>query len=149
MNRGGSAALTYHATVRLTTAMLADSAQVQGGKLNILGGGFETIRARTVPVVHRNLNVALILEVGPEERNQDLDIIIDIIDEDGQELGVQARGRLRVPDQPQLPPGATSQVAVVSPFFNVRFPEAKGYTFIIRQGDDELGRLRLRVVVMG
>ena len=142
-------ALTYHATVRLTTAMLADSAQVQGGKLNILGGGFETIRARAVPVVHRNLNVALILEVGPDERNQDLDIVIDIIDEDGQELGVQARGRLRVPDQPQLPPGATSQVAVVSPFFNVRFPEAKGYTFIIRQGDDELGRLRLRVVVMG
>jgi hypothetical protein len=132
--------------MRLTTAMLADSAQVQGGKLYVLGGGFETIRAKSLPVVHRNINLALIVEVGPEERHRDLDLVIDLIDEDGQPLGVQAKGRLRVGAQPALPPGASSLVPLVSPFYNVRFPEAKGYTFVVRHGDDELGRIRLRVV---
>lgn len=132
--------------MRLTTAMLADAAQVQGGKLYILGGGFEMIRARAMPVIHRNINVALVVEVGAEERNQDLDLVIDLIDEDGKAMGVQARGRLRVKDQPILPPGSPSVVPLVSPFYNVRFPEPKGYTFVIRHEDDELGRIRLRVV---
>lgn len=132
--------------MRLTTAMLADSAQVQGGKLYILGGGFETIRARSVPVIHRNINLALILEVGPDERNRDLDIVIDLMDEDGKKLGVSAKGRLRVGDQANLPPGAPSVVPLVSPFYNVRFPEAKGYTFVVHHLDQELGRIRLRVV---
>ncbi len=132
--------------MRLTTAMLADSAQVQGGKLYVLGGGFETIRARTLPVVHRNINLALIFEVGAEERHRDLDLLIDLVDEDGAPLGVQARGRLRVGAQPALPPGASSVVPLVTPFHNVRFPEAKGYVFVIRHGEEELGRVRLRVV---
>ncbi len=126
--------------------MLADAAQVQGGKLYILGGGFESIRARSVPVIHRNLNLALILEVGPDERDQDLDIVIDLIDEDGKPMGVQAKGRLRVKDLPSIPPGAASVVPLVSPFYNVRFPEAKGYTFVISHLEHELGRVRLRVV---
>lgn len=132
--------------VRLTTAMLADAAQVQGGKLYVMGGGYETIKARAIPVIHRNINVVVIVEVGAEERNQDLDIVIDLIDEDGRPVGVNAKGRLRVGDQPALPPGAPSLVPLVSPFYNIRFPEAKGYTFVIRHGDVELGRLRLRVV---
>ncbi len=131
--------------MRLTTAMLADAAQVQGGKLYILGGGFEMIRATRLPVVHRNLNLAMIVEVGADERNQDLDLVIDLVDEDGKALGVQAKGRLRVKDQPNLPPGAESIVPFVIPFYNVRFPEAKGYTFIVRHGESEIGRIRLRV----
>ena len=69
-----------------------------------------------------------------------------LIDEDGKAMGVQARGKLRVRDQPILPPGSPSVVPLVSPFYNVRFPEPKGYTFVIRHQDDELGRIRLRVV---
>jgi hypothetical protein len=126
--------------------MLADAAQVQGGKLYILGGGFEMVRARSMPVIHRNINVALVVEVGAEERNQDLDLLIDLIDEDGKAMGVQARGKLRVRDQPILPPGSPSVVPLVSPFYNVRFPEPKGYAFVVRHQDDELGRIRLRVV---
>ncbi len=128
--------------------MLADSAQVQGGKLFVMGGGYETIRARTVPVVHRNINVVLVVEIGPAERNQDIDLVIELMDEDGRPIGVKANGRLRVGDQPSLPPGTSSLVPLVSPFYNVKFAEAKGYTFVISHGDTELGRLRLRVVTI-
>ena len=68
-----------------------------GGKLNILGGGSRRSGPGRCPWCTATSTSPLILEVGPDERNEDLDILIDIVDEDGQELGIQARGRLRCP----------------------------------------------------
>ena len=132
--------------MRLTTAMLADAAQVQGGKLFVLGGGFDTISARTVPVVHRSLSLAMVAEISPEERHRDLEIAISLVDEDGQPLEVEARGKLRVGAPPNLPPGSTSIVPIVSPFHNIRFPDAKGYAFVVTLDDEELARIQFRVV---
>ena len=132
--------------MRLTTAMLADSAQVQGGKLYVLGGGFDTISARSLPVVHRSLTLAMVAEVQPDERHRDLEIVISLVDEDGQSLDVEAKGKLRVGAPPNLPPGATSIVPIVSPFHNVQFAEAKGYAFAVLFEDQEIARVRFRVV---
>ena len=132
--------------MRLTTAMLADSAQVQGGKLYVLGGGFDTISARSLPVVHRSLTLAMVAEVQPDERHRDLEIAISLVDEDGQSLDVEAKGKLRVGAPPNLPPGATSIVPIVSPFHNVQFAEAKGYAFAVSFEDQEIARVRFRVV---
>ncbi len=132
--------------MRLTTAMLADAAQVQGGKLFVLGGGFDTISARTIPVVHRSLTLAMVAEVEPDERHRDLEVAIRLIDEDGNPLDVEAKGKLRVGAPPNLPPGSPSIVPIVSPFYNIRFPEAKGYAFVVNFEDDELSRVRFRVV---
>lgn len=132
--------------MRLTTAMLADAAQVQGGKLFVLGGGFDTISARTIPVVHRSLTLAMVAEVDPDERHRDLEIHIQLMDEDGNALDVEAKGKLRVGAPPNLPPGSASIVPIVSPFYNIRFPEAKGYAFVIGFEDEELARVRFRVV---
>ena len=132
--------------MRLTTAMLADAAQVQGGKLFVLGGGFDTISVRTLPVVHRSLALAMVAEVDPDERHRDLEITIQLVDEDGQDLDVEARGKLKVGAPPNLPPGATSIVPIVSPFHNIEFPEAKGYAFVIDFEGEELARVRFRVV---
>jgi len=126
--------------------MLADAAQVQGGKLFVLGGGFDTISARTLPIVHRSLTLAMVAEVDPEERHRDLEISITLVDEDGQAMDVEATGKLRVGAPPNLPPGATSIVPIVSPFHNIEFAEAKGYAFVVDFGDEELARVRFRVV---
>jgi hypothetical protein len=126
--------------------MLADAAQVQGGKLFVLGGGFDTISARTLPIVHRSLTLAMVAEVEPDERHRDLEILIRLVDEDGQGLDVEAKGKLRVGAPPNLPPGATSIVPIVSPFHNIEFPESKGYAFVIDFEEDELARVRFRVV---
>ena len=126
--------------------MLADSAQVQGGKLYVLGGGFDTISSRKFPVVHRNLTLALVAEVDPDERHKDLEIHIELIDEDGKKLGVKAKGKLRVGAPPNLPPGSSSIVPIVSPFHNVQFQEPKGYAFVISFEDVELARVRFRVL---
>lgn len=132
--------------MRFTSAMLADAAQVQGGKLFILGGGFDTISVRSLPAVHRSLTLALVAEVDPDERQRDLELSIRLIDEDGASVGVEAKGRLRVGAPPNLPPGSSSIVPIVSPFHNITFPDAKGYVFVVSLNDRELARVAFRVV---
>lgn len=132
--------------MKLTSAMLADSAQVQAGKLFVLGGGFDTISVRSLPATHRSLSLAMVAEVEPDERQRDLELAISLVDEDGAELGVKASGRLRVGTPPNLPPGASSVIPIVSPFHNITFPEAKGYAFLVSLNGTELARIRFRVV---
>ena len=133
--------------MKLTSAMLADSAQVQGGKLFILGGGFDTITVRSTPATHRSLTLAMVAEVDPDERQRDLELHIALVDEDGQSIGVEAKGKLRVGAPPNLPPGSASIVPIVSPFHNITFPAAKGYAFVVTLDERELARIRFRVVV--
>ena len=132
--------------MKLTSALLADAAQVQSGKLFVLGGGFDTISVRQLPATHRTISLAMVAEVGPDERQQDLELVVQLVDEDGAELGVMAKGKLRVGSPPNLPPGFPSIVPIVSPFHNVTFPEAKGYAFVVSVNGQELTRVKFRVV---
>ena len=65
--------------MRVTSAMLADSAQVQAGKLFIIGGGFDTIRTRSVPALHKALAVVMVVEVDPAERETNLSIEVTLM----------------------------------------------------------------------
>ena len=132
--------------MKLTTAMLCDAAQVQSGKLFILGGGFDTINVPNLPATQRNLSLAMVAEIGQEDRQRDLELHISLVDEDGQAVGIEAKGKLRVGAPPNLPPGAPSVVPIVSPFQNVTFAEAKGYAFVVSLEGEELARIRFRVV---
>jgi hypothetical protein len=132
--------------MKLTSAMLADAAQVQSGKLYVLGGGFDTISVRQLPATHRSVSLAMVAEVAPDERQQDLELTVQLVDEDGAEIGVVAKGKLRVGAPPNLPPGSPSIVPIVSPFHNITFAEAKGYAFVVSMNDTELTRVKFRVV---
>jgi hypothetical protein len=132
--------------MKLTSAMLCDAAQVQSGKLFVLGGGFDTISVKSLPATQRNLSLAMVAEIGQEDRQRDLELHITLMDEDGKAMGVEAKGMLRVGAPPNLPPGSPSVVPIVSPFYNIAFPEAKGYVFVVSFEDEELARLRFRVV---
>ena len=131
--------------MKLTAAFLADAAQVTAGKLYVLGGAFDTVTARTFPAVHRSLAVVLIAEVGPGDRNRDLPIRIELLDEDRGELGIESQGNLRVGAPSALPAGASSIVPLVSAFGNIRFPTPGGYVFRISHEDDELGQIPFRM----
>jgi len=131
--------------MRATATLLADAAQVAGGKLYVLGGAFDTITAREFPAVHRSISLVLVLEVGPGDRNRDLELAIDLYDEDGGELGVSSKGSFRVGTPSTLPAGATSLVPIVSVFGNIQFPEPGGYVFIVEHEDEELARVPLRL----
>jgi hypothetical protein len=131
--------------MRCTAALLADAAQVSAGKLNLLGGAFDTITARSFPAVHRNLALVIVIEVGPGDRNRDLELHIRLLDEDGQELGIESKGMFRVGAPSSLPAGASSLIPLVSSFTNLRFPEPGGYVFIVDHDEQELARVPFRV----
>jgi hypothetical protein len=134
--------------MEITTAMLADAAHVADGKLYVLGGAFDTINARTVPVVHGSLSVVLVAQVGQAERNRDLALVIRLVDEDEKAVGVEAQGQLRVGAPPGLRPGDASIVPMTITLHDVRLPEAKGYSFRVMHGAQELARIPFRVAVL-
>jgi hypothetical protein len=131
--------------VRLTVAMLADSAQVAGGKLYALGGAFDTINARVFPALVRSLSVVLVAEVQPADRHRNLSIAIRLLDEDGAALGVESQGIMRVGEPSTLPAGAPSLVPLVASFLGIRFPKAGGYVFVVQHDGQELARISFRV----
>ncbi len=131
--------------MRCTAALLADAAQVVGGKLYLLGGAFDTVTARQFPATHRSLSLVIVLEVGPGDRNRDLDIVTTLFDEDGKEMGVESKGAFRVGAPSTLPAGATSLIPLVTVFGNLQFPEPGGYVFIVSHDDQELARVPLRL----
>ena len=134
--------------MRVTSAMLADSAQVHAGKLFVLGGGFDTIRTRTVPAVHKALAVVMVIEVNPGERETNLAIEVTLLDEDMQSLGPRATGTLRVGDTPSHRPGQASVVPLAIPFFDLHFPREQGYVFRVSHQDEELTRIPFTVLVV-
>lgn len=134
--------------MRVTSAMLADSAQVHAGKLFVLGGGFDTIRTRSVPAVHKALAVVMVIEVNPGERETNLSIEVTLMDEDMQPLGPKASGTLRVGDTPSHRPGQVSVVPMAIPFFDLRFPREQAYVFRVSHQDEELTRIPFTVLVV-
>jgi hypothetical protein len=131
--------------MRVTSSMLADAAQVVRGKLYVLGGGISTITARRLPAVHPQLSLVLLVEVEPHEWDQSLDLRIQLIDEDGANMGIDARGKLRVGAARNRKPGEPSLLPMVSNFVNMRFPEAKGYAFAVDHDGEELTRVPFRL----
>jgi hypothetical protein len=128
--------------------MLADSPQVHAGKLFILGGGFDTIRTRSVPAVHKALAVVMVAEVDPGERETNLSIEVTLMDEDMASLGPRASGTLRVGDTPSQRPGQRSVVPLAIPFFDLRFPREQGYVFRVTHQEEELTRIPFSVLVV-
>lgn len=131
--------------MKVTTALVADAAAVENGKLYVLGGAFDTIWAATLPAIHAQLALALVAEVDPGERQRDLDLDIRLVDEDEQATLLEARGKMRVGAPPNLRPGDVSTVPLVIPLNNLQFPEAKGYAFVVSHAGSELARVRFQV----
>lgn len=131
--------------MRITTALVADAAAVENGKLFVLGGAFDTIWTAALPAVHGQLALALVAEVEPGERQRDLDLTVRLVDEDEERTLVEALGTMRVGAPATLRPGDFSTVPLVMGLNNLEFPAAKGYAFVVSHGGDEIARVRFQV----
>lgn len=133
--------------MKITTAMLADGAQVQAGKLYVLGGAYDTINAASVPVTHKAWALVLVAEIEQGERQRDLPLRMILVDEDASAPLIQAEARLRVGAPPSLRPGDVSVVPLAVTLPEVSFPAAKGYVFRIEYSDQEVARIPFRVAI--
>ena len=72
--------------MEISLALLADAANVsQQGKLNILGV-FDQLRCSQFPCSHPTMVLVLQLHAGPAEYDEQKEIIIRLVDEDGRRL---------------------------------------------------------------
>lgn len=118
--------------MRIEYALLADHADIAGGKLYLMGGGWDTYHAPQAPVQMR-IAVALGVRVGWDETNQPVPVRVFIENDDGTEI-VRVDGTLNVGRPPHLPPG-TAQLAQMAVNLPTNLPEFGGYRVRITAGD--------------
>jgi hypothetical protein len=102
-------------------ALLADYAEIVGGKLYLMGGGWDVFHAPEAPVSLR-VAIALGVRVGWDETNQPIPVNIGVMDDDAQQLA-RIEGSMTTGRPPALPPGSSqlSQLAANLPLTLQRF----------------------------
>lgn len=118
--------------MQIDYALIADHAEISGGKLYLMGGGWEVTRARTVPARVR-MAVALGLRLEWMEAGQPIRVRVVLEDEDGGEI-VRADGSLKVEAARHLPAGS-SHLAQIVVSVTARFPRYGGYRVRITAGE--------------
>jgi hypothetical protein len=127
--------------------ILADAAQITGGKLFLLGGGWDVLTvSRPFPVTQR-CAVATSFRVPWNETNTRRGIEIRVVTEDGVEL-VKVDGQVEVGRPAGIPPGS-DQRAQITADMTLRLEAAGTYSVIASVEGVEGARTLFRVVRRG
>ena len=118
-------------------AFICDSANESGGKINVLGVGWEIIHAAEVPVTHPQLFVVAKFRFHTTEVGQKR-VELRLIDADGGDILPAVRVQLNVP-----PPatGTTTSVNLVMGLNNLTLPKFGEYSVHINIDGEERVRL--------
>ena len=84
--------------------IIADSAQVVGGKLYMLGGGYDRVTLPKAPPAHHSMAVAVAFRVPWNETNMKHNFELEILDGDGHKI-VGGNGQFEVGRAAGIPPG--------------------------------------------
>ena len=110
-------------------AFLADAAEVASGKLHLVGGAFDTIWARSVPLRYPKMSLALRLLFDAADLDRKHKIEIRIMSEDGKTIPPSIGGDLEIPRNPNLPKGWKQSFLTVMNFVDLNFPHFGDYSF--------------------
>jgi hypothetical protein len=94
--------------------ILGDSAQVLGGKLFLLGGGWDVLTVNSGFPLQQRCAVAAAFRVPWNETNQRHQIEIDVEDEDSHQTLVTVGGEIEVGRPPGTPPGQDQRVQLAA-----------------------------------
>lgn len=100
--------------IQIKVMLLADSAQAVGGKLYVLGGGFDRINMPTVPFAHR-FDLAMLIEVPWGATNQPYQIVVELLDADGESVGYRAEATMETGRPPGTRQGTSLTVPMAVP----------------------------------
>jgi hypothetical protein len=110
-------------------AFLADAAEVSNGKLHLVGGAFDTIWARSVPLRYPKMSLALRLLFNVADLDRKHKVEIRIMNEDGKTIPPSLGGDLEIPRNPNLPKGWKQGFLTVMNFVDLNFPNFGDYSF--------------------
>jgi hypothetical protein len=129
----------------VTTAMLADAASVEGGKLFVHGGAWDTIYVAAVPAVHPTMALVLVFRIGYGEALKDIPITIELIDEDDQPFGPRLQGIINAGHPPRSRRGTPTFHPLAMPFPMLAFEHEGGYRFRISSAEGEIASVPFQV----
>jgi hypothetical protein len=131
--------------MQVTTAMLADAASVERGKLFIHGGGWDNIDVGSIPATHPTMALVLILQIDYSEALADIPIVIELLDEDDKPLELRLEGKINAGHPPRTRRGTPTFHPLALPFNMLTFQHEGGYRFKVTSGDNELASIPFRV----
>jgi hypothetical protein len=128
-------------------ALLADAVQAVGGKLFILGGGWDTLWVREFPARHPSLAIGLRLRVPVSWKSETLQLSVELQDADGKPgLPRPLSHAIKMPSNPPQSAGASDFGLIRSfTFNNLQFDHEGAYSFVISVDDEPVSRLRFTV----
>lgn len=135
--------------MELTTALLADAGRIENGKLYLHGGGWDTITVASFPTMHPTMTLAWILRVEYDEALDDIPILVELVDEDGADMGPRLEGVINAGHAPRQQRGTPTFVPQTFTLNLMQFEKAGTYSFRISSLDRELGVVPFRLVSAG
>jgi hypothetical protein len=141
-------------------AFLADSVDNVGGKLYVLGAGWNQINTQALPFRQARIGVGIIFRVPYTATNQVHNFQIYLRDADGQEMplgdappGMETSdgkirrlgGQFNIGRPPTVKPGDEQLVAVAINLDQLEFSRAESYSFVIELDGTEVKQLPFRV----
>jgi hypothetical protein len=129
---------------RVEWLILADYADIVGGKLYLAGGGWDTISVASEFPHRRLIGLAVAVDVPWNQTNEAHSLVVLIQDEDGKEEA-KIEGHLEVGRPPGYPKGQ-SQRAQLAVNIQITFERPGGYT-VVTSIDGHVGsRTPFRVI---
>lgn len=118
--------------ISIPYTLLADAADAVGGKLYILGGGWDLLLIPNLPGrAIKPFAVALGITVPYSHTNRKFALTVELVDADGGQIGDLVRVDLEAGRPPGLTPGA-SQTMPLALAADPEFPKAGRYSFVAR-----------------
>jgi hypothetical protein len=124
--------------------ILADAAQIVGGKLYLMGGGWDVLTVNSPYPVHHRCAIAASFRIPWNETNQRNNVEVVVATEDGRELG-NVRAQMEVGRPAGLPPGS-DQRAQLAAEMALQFQGPGIYVIVARIEGEEAARYPFRVV---
>jgi hypothetical protein len=124
--------------MELLSAMVADAATAFGGKLYVHGGGWDSLVVREFPADHPAMALALILCADSSEAPGMGELRVQLVDEDGIDVGVGAAAALGFGHNPLHKTGQKTVVPLAIPFEKIRFEKPGQYEFRVFWNGDPL-----------
>ena len=115
--------------------IIADAAEVVGGKLYLLGGGYDRVTLPTEPPAHHSMAVAVAFRVPWNDTNVRHDFEVEILDGDGNRI-VNGAGQFEVGRAPGIPPGQDQRTQLAMNF-GWRVEKLGSYEAVARVGGAE------------
>jgi hypothetical protein len=138
--------LEWENRIGIEWLILADFAEVIGGKLYLMGGGWEAIGGDALPIT-RALGIAVGVRVPWAETNQRHTVEIEVQDEDGLQLA-RIDGHFEVGRPPGIPTGHAQRFQLAMNM-HLAFQHAGGYLVVGRLNGESLARTPFRVFAGG